>query len=253
MRRAPPIIAGDSHITCFGVPQTLRDGKTRLVPNAHGDDRFEGVSGRWPRDEAFFDALGKLAQGRTLVLSWKGSQHNPWFLLRAGRAIDFVLAEAPDLPLDETAEIVPDRAIEARFANESRSLEATVSRLRAAGVARIALVASPPPRRDMERLRLLEFPDQRNFAAIAAKLGLDLATVPFASPTFMYKAWRVAQRQVADVAARTSVEYFGVPQDLCCDGYLRDEYAAEDWTHGNEAYGARMRDHLHEYLEMERT
>lgn len=243
----PIVIAGHSHCRCLGVPDKTDDEASRIVPNAAGDARYEGFAGAWPLPDDFFAGLARLAKGRTIALAWKGNRHVTNFMLVAGPCIDFVLREEPDLPIDPDAVLVSDHAIDTRLASARAGLEPVIGALRASGAARVLVLGTPPPKGDIAIRQRRPGPDTRNFKSIAEHLGLDWARLTLASPAFMYKAWRVVQRHLQVAASRAGAEFVPTP-DTALDGLvLRPKYAADDWTHGNEAYGQLMRDHLYEH------
>src|SRR5436853_3065441 len=103
MSRLPIIIAGHSHATALGVLLRSPENPNRLVPLASEAPEFVGFTGAWPRDAAFWEGLVRQAAKRDVVLVWMGAQHLTQFLFAAVPPFDFVLAEAPELPIDPQA------------------------------------------------------------------------------------------------------------------------------------------------------
>ena len=243
-----PIIAGHSHCSCLGVPLGTRDGLSRLVMLENGDGRFCGFSGSWPRIPSFWEDLAEAARGRTVILVWQGNQHMAEFILAPGQAFDFVLFEDQDLALDPHAEVVPDLAIQERFAESIVGLDEVIPRLYQHGAVRVIVSGTPAPRGSMEVVRKGVLAE-KFFAGVAEHLGLRLEDIPISTPLFMHKLWRVVQRLTREAAVRQAAEFLPVPDITLQDGFLRPEFGGvADITHANAAYGQVTLDHFQSYL-----
>ena len=198
----------------------------------------------------FVNELARASEGRTVALLWNGTLYLTSFVFVLGTPIDFVLREEPELgagirigtalePL-----IVPDRVVHEVLAAEVDSLEVALQRLRASGAARVIIVGTPPPKRDLAERRHREMPGTSHFRESAEALGLDWDSLTVSSPPLLYKAWRVSQRHLADVALCFGAGFVPVPDEALHEQSLADRFAEDDWTHGNKDFGQLMRDRI---------
>lgn len=232
---------------CLGVPHVSADLRARLVQI---DDRFDGLTGRFPREETYWAELVRSAAQRTVAILWNGNQHYGRFLLEENPPIDLILPEEPHLPLDPRARVVPVLLLQELWKSTFDELLPIIDKLKDLDGCRPILVGTPPPVRTDASIwdalrRRDQFPVQ-----VGGYFNIDLATAKPTSPIVMYKLWVTIQLSIREIAARYRIPYCPVPAAVQTDnGLLRDEYSQTvDFTHANDAYGALMRDHLFAFV-----
>ncbi len=234
------IIAGHSHVVALIGFRTTTDGSAFLLP-VDGRPGFAGLYGPWPRTEGYWSALDRLAAGKTVALLWEGNHHNSFFLFEPSMRFDFLPRRLQSLPIDETAMIVPETLIQARFRTILAPLDQLLENL--TGRCRIVLVGTPPPKGDndyIERMLPTEFAGE-----LSSIEGLQLT-----SPVLRLKLWSVMQDIYREKAEERGIEFVPVPEFALDEiGYLKREFWADDVTHANAAYGSLMLDHLQRILD----
>jgi hypothetical protein len=234
------LIAGDSHIISFGIPLKSEDN-THYASNLtrHGDDVL-GLVGAWPRQfETYWASAQEHAKGRTIAVFWGGNVHLAHYLFAPTPLFDFVTSANPDLPLDETAVIVPEEAIRVFFSGPIQLLKGRVDALSSTAM-KVLVPGTPPPKEDdmFIRERLDKEP---HFSRAAAQLGLKAAEVPLSPPILRLKLWMVLQGLLRDMAEETGAVFVPVPVTAQTGpGFLHTSYYANDVTHANLAYGDMM-------------
>jgi hypothetical protein len=106
--------------------------------------------------------------------------------------------------------------------------------------AKLALLGTPPPKKDNEKLRGL-LTREPVFVAIAAAHNATPETIEITDPYVRLKLWYLLQDMFREAAAKFGGVYVPVPaetQDR--DGFLREEFWAADVTHANSDYGRLM-------------
>jgi hypothetical protein len=240
------IIAGHSHsLALIGPP--LTEGHPYLAP-VEGHDGIFGLHGPWPRTENYWSALISYAPGNSIAVIWGGNEHNERFLIEQPLRFDFVPRRLQSLSVEEDAVIVPEALVRAWFQLRLHGLHDMLANLKAQPYSRIALVGTPPPKGDNERLRGFLTTE---FAAYHNPSGLTMDQVRLTSPTLRLKLWNVLQEFYQEQAERGGVEFIPVP-DIVTDeaGFLKPEFWLADLTHANRAYGKVMLNHLEESFRM---
>lgn len=238
------VIAGHSHIAAFGVPALSADGSTGLIPVQHASGRFFGmVAGQVPRVGPYWQPLAELAAGKAVAIFWNGNQHLARYLVAPDSAFDVMLAEHPEMPVDPNARLVPERALSAQMAGDFHELDDAIATLRAGGALPV-ICGTPPPKGDDAFIRRM-LAAEDHFINIAASMGLDIQTVPLATPVLRLKLWLIMQAALRDRARRHGVPFVPVPEAArTADGFLRMELAAADATHASWYYGEIMLEDL---------
>lgn len=250
MRQGAVIIAGDSHTVALIGSRSEADYE--LFP-VDGQDGVFGLHGRWPRTHKYWEGLSREARGRTIVLLWKGSDHNASFLIEQPPPFDFVCRSCPSLPLQHGATILPEALVRAKFEVLQDSLHEVLVLLNAAPQCRVVLAATPPPKGDDTELRRY-LAAEAYYCELLEHLGIAPGEVRLTHPTVRLKLWQTIQELYQEQAERDGVEFLplpGIAQDEA--GFLKREFWAPDATHANAAYGLVMRRHIAETLTSPRT
>jgi hypothetical protein len=142
-------------------------------------------------------------------------------------AFDFVLPEAPDLPLTPGAQIIPYDAMRALLTALNAPYFSTMRQVRDASGSKTFHVEGPPPVADPERT--------------AAKFPWSLhpGMMKAFSPRWLrLKVWRLQSAIIHDFCAEEGLIFVTRPPDVAdAEGFLRPEYF-KDAAHANAAYGA---------------
>jgi hypothetical protein len=229
----PIVVAGHSHTVAL-VGHVEVDAPTlRPAPEREAVYGFYGPS---PRLADYWDALAASVTDRVVGLSWKG--HEPaLFLIEAETPFDFIYNNDPSLGVDEGAYLVPESLVKASYRFSMDELADLIPRLHRSGAEAVALLGSPPPKRDADiRAGIREEP---YFRDLIAGLGTSFDQVRVASERLRLKLWRVLQDSLAEIARSNQAIY--IPPPATCmdpDGFLLHEYSGGDATHANYAYGA---------------
>jgi hypothetical protein len=174
----------------------------------------------WLNDEA-----RRVLRGGVVFSFIGGGRHQSSVLRRHPQPFDLVLPEAPDLPIDPEAEIVPFGAMRAML---EMSLTRDLSRLE--DVVEIATgqvyhFETPPPMED-------EWVKDQRPTKWASHWKLS------STKYLMYKLWRLNSQIIRAHAERLGVVFVERPQGAVNEeGLLRAEFV-ENLTHGNAKYGA---------------
>lgn len=241
-RRADPqpvVIAGNSHISSFGVPAKAASGVIERVP-IEGEPGFIGLTGPSPRQRSYWDELIRMARRQPVALLWAGNQHNARFMLPPGSPFDFFCSARPDLGVDSAVRLLPESAVRAVFQPSLEGLTWLVGELAKVSPLPPVIVGTPPPKQDNEAIRAMLAREQA-FVDIARQLGTDLSSVRMSTPTLRLKLWCELQQQMAQVALEKNVPFCAVPDELVTpEGFLRPEFWVRDATHANQKYGRIM-------------
>ena len=207
----------------------------------HGIVLKEVVSGGFKRlertDLTIDPAPGELSaesaaslRGADCVFSFVGGIfHSSLALRRHPQPFDFVLPEAPGLPLESGADVIPAdamrEAMTRRLESHLRLIETIV--LTARGP--VYQFESPPPAAEgwiTQRLTKREIRGDRD--------------APLAGRFLRYKLWRLNSSIFRDYAERAGARFVSRPQGAVDDeGFLRGEFC-KNAVHANAAYGALL-------------
>lgn len=188
---------------------------------------------------AYWDGLAELAIGADVGIVWNGNEHNVLYFFEAEAPFDFLSEHVRKM--NPSAQMKSKTAIRDSFQQFGfDKLDAVLKRLATAGVNRIALIGTPPPKGDDEALRVL-LQNETFFVDRVAQLGQSLETVPITDPYVRLKLWYLLQDMKAEVARTRGLMFIPVPKEVQdADGFLKREYWASDVTHANPAYGNVM-------------
>jgi len=242
------VIAGSSHIICFGVP--LRSARVDLLPLSDRERRFMCLNGPFPRTTSYLRTMERLARRHKLFLYWQGNQHMAEHLFASTPPFDFVLAERPDLPLAPEAAIVAEQMLREKF-GQARSFErlaALLTRIADRGTPGVYVCGTPPPKGDTGAIRAA-LGREDYFVERLAKLGTDPQYVPLTPPETLYKLWSVVQSMLREVTEARGATFVPIPAEAQTpEGFLRKEFWGPDITHANESLGPVVLRMLARYL-----
>ena len=164
-----------------------------------------------------------------LVSMIGGNAHNVLGLIRAEIPFDFILPEAPQLPLEPGAQLVPYGAMRTVLEQRMQSDRNTLEALRRLYPGVLLHMESPPPPQDD--------------AYVAAALE-DFRTIfpsgDVVSATLRYKLWRLHSTIVERYCHELGIIFVQAPVETRdAHGYLASQ-AYGNATHGNAWYGSRL-------------
>jgi hypothetical protein len=175
-----------------------------------------------------------------------GSAHEILGLIKHPRAFDIILPEAPDLPLEPGAEILPAAAV--RQTMESlMSVHLDLLRLLPGGSAGpVFHLESPPPFPDDDVLTeglagLMATPFFERFVpAGETPAPSEPSRYQAGGKGLRYKLWRLNSQIVRETCAQSGVIFVPrPPQSVDAEGYLKRELFAFA-GHANKDYGAML-------------
>ena len=143
---------------------------------------------------------------------------------------DFVLPEAPRLPLDPEADVVPSDAMREVVRREFKMRLKMLGRLVAIAPGRVVQFAPPPPVSD----RWLE--------PVLEKTRTKATALP--NRWVRWKLWRLTVDLFRQQASSLGARFVDCPPGaLDADGFMRDDLV-RNATHGNTAFGALLLDEV---------
>jgi hypothetical protein len=158
-----------------------------------------------------------------------GSAHVVVGLLSHPRRFDFVLPQAPSLPLDPRAEIIPVDAVRAVLLQQAEPYLKMMRHVRSLTRRRLVHVEPPAPCGDEQRMRPnIPWP-------LFPGMLREIAPRPV-----RYKLWRLHSDIVAGFCADQDIAFAGYPRaSVDEDGFLLPEFF-HDGIHANGKYGALL-------------
>ena len=235
------ILAGHSHLEAISGRHLISE-RCEAVAAPRGNGTLIMV-GPWPRDTTYWDTLADLGTGANVAILWEGNEHNMCYFFEAEAPFDFLSTHVATL--NPTAHIISKAAIRQRFQEISvNELDVALTRLVSRGLNRIALVGTPPPKRDNEALRGV-LRNEIFFVRLATALGQSVDTITITDPFVRLKLWYLLQDMRADEARKRGLMFIPVPTETQdADGFLKPEFWGPDVSHANEAYGDVLHDTL---------
>jgi hypothetical protein len=239
------VILGHSHISAMGIPLSAEGDGRRLELVRTNERRVFTLLERWTGDrhrDYWTEALPHCV-GRTVAIVWQGNQHQALFMFSPRPYFDFVLGDDESDETYPNAQMVPRSVFREALRHSVYGLGIILKEFRNAGVERILIVGTPPPKRDAEFI-LERVCRSDVFKKFAANAGVDLSHDSLTPPPIMVKLWKLVQHLTRETALDAGAEFVPVPMDTMePDGTLRREFWA-DVTHANSAFGSRMYDAL---------
>ena len=232
------VLAGHSHVHALGVPGRAGKQQLALVPLKHPKVDVAAVVGA--RDATYWDAFVDASAAHVPAVIWSGNQHYAHFLFRPTPAIDFVLSAVPQLPINRTAQIVPEEMIRAFLAPSITGLHELLLRLQDRSPFPAIVIGTPPPKGDLERL-CANVDSEPVLKEAARRLDVPIVPASLTELRTMVKLWRLLQTILAEAAAAVGAAFVPVPPRLITsEGTLSDNHWGADATHANRAYGGEM-------------
>ena len=194
-----------------------------------GDPWVQRDGTTWLRD----DLAERIARGRLVLSSLGGSAHTVLGAVEHQRPFDFVLPSRPDLPLDETRDIVPADAVRETLAELTTPYLDGIPALVRAATAPVVHLEPPPPVADTDlvasRVPWPFYPGQPRVVA----------------PKWLrYKVWLMHCEIIAAACAHHGVGLARAPaRSMDSEGFLHPDFN-EDGAHANGAYGALVLESL---------
>lgn len=189
--------------------------------------------------DSYWRELTRQAPGRRIGLMWGGNEHNSVYFFQAAYQFDFASRYVQRLL--GRAQILTQRTVKQRFQKLSlNNLEATLTAIVRAGPQRLALLGTPPPKKDNEKLRAV-LTREPAFVAWAESLNASLETIEITDPYVRLKLWYLLQDMFRAAAEKNGAQFIPTPPAVQDDeGFLKEEFWAADVTHANSDYGRLM-------------
>ncbi|MDE1173227.1 MAG: hypothetical protein PW790_06075 [Parvibaculaceae bacterium] len=154
-------------------------------------------------------------------------------LLLHPHPFDFILPEAPHLPLMETAQLLPLDAVQAALMAIDLEFFEQMKLIRAAARGLVFYCEPPPPYPDAGRM-LPDVPWER----------LEGRGKEIAPQYFRYKLWLLNSQIMRAFCRQNSIIFIPCPPEaIDAEGFLLSAYYS-DPTHANPAYGALVLDQM---------
>ena len=230
---AKTIVAGASHMNA------LVEGRFALTPQIREiftHEHLLALDGPWPRNDAYWSALVSASKRNNIALVWGGNEHNSFYFFEAAYKFDFSSRNVSRIL--NGIQIVAQRTIRNKFWTFSiQELRQLLGKLVREMPNRIVIVGTPPPKKDNDKLRAL-LASEPAFLEWAAQIGEKEGSIRITNPFVRLKLWYLLQDMLAEEAKAANGVFVAVPAETQDeDGFLREDYWAQDVTHANSLYG----------------
>jgi hypothetical protein len=159
-----------------------------------------------------------------------GNDHSIMAMLNHTPRFELVLPEAPDLPVDPAAEVLPAGLVLAELQRRIRPHLRTLAAYRAAVPGRLVHIESPPP-----------IPSEAHIRKHPGVFRDRIEACGVSPALLRYKVWRLHSRLYREACAGLGVEFLAVPEAMRDDAGMMIEAAWNpDPTHGNTLYGGAV-------------
>ncbi len=239
-------LMGRSHLTAlwYAWHNQTEAGGPPASPYAHAPLMRAGMkaiflqleSGRY---EPLFEPDGRFhaavaqsiaeAKAEVYVSVLGGNDHSMIGLVAHRPAFDFVLPEAPDLPLDDGAQLLPAGLLEDELSRRIAPHVAALAQLQGCAPGRVVHMESPPPLPEAHiRRHPVPFAD-------------DIAALGVAPALLRYKLWRLHSGLYRAACARLGIAFLPSPPVMRDEsGMMHPSGCHPDATHGNALYGGHV-------------
>ncbi|MFN7225380.1 MAG: hypothetical protein ACK4MS_15315 [Paracoccaceae bacterium] len=231
------LLVGHSHLTCIRQAFDQRGGQ------------IEGLELEFAQlaDAGFVPNLGPAGDVhpllRQLVTAPRfaaivsiigGNAHFSLGLTNNPRRYDFISPEAPDLPLEDGAEIIPYWLVMRHLIGMSHETTPVLPAIRALAprIPFLHLESPPPvPAENVSR-------HAKHFAPFIKHYGLS-------RPERVLRFWRLQGKMMKDICDQTGITYLPAPASMVdAEGLLQRVAWRDDPTHAGPAYGHAVLDQL---------
>jgi len=181
------------------------------------------------------DLAARVANGRVVISAIGGSAHFVLGMVEHVQPFDFVLSSDPDLPLDETRQLLPLDAVRETIKDLAMPLLRGLSVVAGLANGPLIHIAPPPPLAVVLHARTkFEFPREH----FIGKTDMPTPKWP------RYKMWRLHCEVIEDYCNQHGVRYLDAPRSAVDDeGFLRPDLDA-DGMHGTIEYGKLVLDDI---------
>jgi hypothetical protein len=224
------VLFGDSHTYAVQRAIERRNAKGMAVPLevyrllktknnvVMGDTHFED----------FLALAGKLAEQDVVVSMIGGNQHAVFSTIQHPQKFTFMLPG--DDCAEEGAELIPYRALAQYFTAGIKGRDGqSLAALRKATRARVVHLQPPPPKRDNRHI--LKHHESKFAQDNITNLGVS-------APELRMAFWRLQAQLLEELCAELAIAILPPPSAaLDSNGFLAEEFYANDATHANPCYG----------------
>jgi hypothetical protein len=221
------VCIGHSHVGALAkaAGESMPGGSMDVINFWDVEDLWAHHDGPRPLRE---DLAERVVKGQVVISAIGGSAHFVLGMVEHEQPFDFVLSTDPDLPLDQTRELLPLDAVRQTLSDLAAPLLRGVSVLAGLVNGPVFQVAPPPPRADVVHARTVF-----NFAPEHFIGKTDLPTPKWQR----YKMWRLHCEVIEDYCNEHGVKFMGAPAGaIDDDGFIRPILDA-DGMHGTAEYG----------------
>lgn len=234
---SPFLCVGHSHVAALKKAAAARDLPIEAI---NFWDEPEGVVGGEAAASFAGAMVERIRREEGPVFSLIGG--NPHIILGTlahPRRFDFVLPEAPNLPLLEGAELLPTAAVRRLLADAATPYVRLLRQLARLCDGHVHHMESPPPSADSELIWKTVVWVRDWFPGMLEEV---------ADPIFRYKMWRLHSHYIESICRPLGVEFVRAPSACQTpDGFMRSRFS-EDGNHGNAAYGELVLAQMEERL-----
>jgi hypothetical protein len=232
------LVVGNSHVAAFfrAAENRRQSGDPTQIHAVHvRSEKYRPellINDGRPRlgDRLAADLMQMKEGGALLVSCVGGNRHNVVGLMQHSRPFDFVLVEAPDLPLQNGFEVVPVALLESLLRELARKEVLMLSALKALDPCVIHL-ESPPPVKDSGFILA-------NAGVYFHERGIE--GIGVTSHWVRYKLWRLYSGIMKAVCGELGVTFVENPEGIVDpEGFLLP-CAIQDATHANAWYAEKV-------------
>lgn len=186
---------------------------------------------------AFIAMARRLRSNDVLVSLVGGNHHSVFSTVQHPLPFDVLLPGEMSPRADDSAELVPFRALYGHFAAALRLRDQEMfATLRKSTRAKVVHLLAPPPKRDNAFIQ--NYHDTQFAAEGIDRLGVS-------DPELRMKFWKLQNRAVEEICTELGIEVIGPPAAACDpDGFLARACYARDATHANVKYGELVLEQL---------
>ncbi len=235
------IVIGHSHIVA------LKNAGQKLSRTSDLDFSFVNLNAALPATlsssaassaEHDFCRMVRESAAEVVVSCVGGNAHTIFGLLEHPQPFDFIDPDEPDLPLDDTRQLVPYTAIRESLASQMNAELQELAILRRQVDLSLIHLESPPANPSETHIRQ----NPGAFKSLMDERGVAPATI-------RYKLWRVQSSIMYAACERLGVSFLPVPTEAQDEqGMMVARAWNPDPTHANAWYGGRVLNQIRNYV-----